>query len=141
MHKFRHLLGCLSACAIATGLAGCGKSGPKRYAVSGDVTWRGKPLDHGGVVFLPEDSSLGSSGGAVIKDGRYSISATSGLLAGRYKVMVTSADPSKAPDPEALPGPAGPLPKDRINPKYNAQTVLFADVTAQGPNKFDFAVD
>jgi len=141
MDQFRRIFGYLCACAVVAGLAGCGDSGPKRYAVSGEVKWRDKPLDHGGIVFLPEESSLGSSGGAVIKDGRYSIAAKGGLLAGRYKVMVTSADPSKAPDPEALPGPAGPLPKDRINPKYNAQTVLFAEVTAQGPNKFDFAVD
>jgi hypothetical protein len=141
MHQVRPIVGFLCACAVVAGFTGCADSGPKRYAVSGEVKWRGKPLDHGGVIFLPEDSSLGSSGGAVIKDGRYSIPATSGLQAGRYKVMVTSADPSKAPDPEALPGPAGPLPKDRINPKYNAQTILFAEVTAQGTNRFDFAVD
>src|SRR5438876_1915524 len=141
MKKFRTLIGYFCACAVLSGLAGCGDSGPKRYAVSGEIKWRGKPLDHGGVIFLPDDSTLGSSGGAVIKDGRYSIPAKGGLLAGRYKVMVTSADPSKAPDPEALPRPAGPLPKDRISPKYNAQTILFAEVTAQGPNTFDFAVE
>src|SRR5437899_5735855 len=132
MCKIRPVLVYLCACALVAGLAGCGDSGPKRYAVSGEVKWRDQPLDHGGVILLPDDSSLGSIGGAVIKDGRYSIPAKSGLLAGRYKVMVTSADPSKAPDPEALPGPAGPLPKDRISPKYNsAQTILFAEVTAE----------
>src|SRR5262245_63510065 len=134
MYPMRHLTACVCACAVVAGLVGCADRGPKRFAVAGEVKWRGKPLDHGGVIFLPEDSSLGSSGGAVIKDGRYSIPAASGLLAGRYKVIVTSADPTKAPDPDALPGPAGPLPKDRISPKYNSQTILFAEVTAQGTN-------
>jgi hypothetical protein len=141
MTRFRPFAGFLCACAAVAGMAGCADGGPKRYAVSGEVKWRGKPLDQGGVIFLPEDPSLGSSGGANVKDGRYSIPAQNGLLPGRYKVMITSADPGKAPDPDALPGPAGPLPKDRVNPKYNAQTVLTAEVTAKGPNTFDFNVD
>jgi hypothetical protein len=28
-----------------------------------------------------------------------------------------------------------------VNPKYNAQTVLTAEVTAEGPNVFNFDVD
>ena len=142
MNPFRTPNGLLCVCAIAVALSGCADSGPKRYAVSGEVKWRGKPLDRGGIIFLPQDSSLGSSGGAVLKDGRYTIPAQKGLLPGQYKVMITSADPSnKEPDPAALPGPSGPLPKDRVKPKYNAQTVLTVDVKAEGPNTFNFDVD
>jgi hypothetical protein len=125
---------------VVAGLAGCA-GGEKRYGVSGVVKWQGRALDQGAITFLPEDPSLGASGGAVIKDGRYRIAARSGLLPGRYKVMVTSADPSKAPDPDAPPGPSGPLPKDRVQPRYNAQTVLTAEVRPEGPNTFDFEVD
>ena len=141
MNRFRPLLGLLCACAVVAGPAGCTGGGAKRYAASGEVKWRGQPLDHGGITFLPEDPSLGASGGAMIKDGRYNVPARDGLLPGRYRVMINSADPSKAPDPDALPGPSGPLPKDRVKPKYNAQTVLTADVTAEGPNVFNFDVD
>jgi hypothetical protein len=122
-------------------MAGCAADGPKRYAVSGEVKLRGQPLDHGAVTFLPEDPALGANGGAVIKNGRYSIPAQNGLLPGRYKVIITSADRSGVIDPDALPGPAGPLPKDRINPRYNAQTTLTAEVKADGPNTFNFDVD
>ena len=45
MHQFRRIFAYLCACAVVAGLAGCGDSGPKRYAVSGEVKWRGKPLD------------------------------------------------------------------------------------------------
>jgi hypothetical protein len=139
MNRFRPLLGLLCGCAVAAGLAGC-DGGPKRYGVSGVVKWRGQALDQGAITFLAEGPQPGA-GGAVIKDGRYRIPARSGLPAGRYKVTVSSADPRKAPDPDAPPGPAGPLPKDRVRPKYNAQTVLTAEVRPEGPNTFDFEVD
>src|SRR5262245_44713871 len=131
----------LGLCAVVAGLTGCTSGGPQRHAISGEGTWRGKPLDHGSIMFLPDEPSLATSGGDRIKDGRYAIAAAKGLLPGRYKVLITSADPSKAPDPDALPGPSGPLPKDRVRPKYNAQTELTADVKAGGPNTFNFEVD
>jgi len=134
-------LSLLCACAVLAGVAGCQGGGPQRYAVSGEVKFQGRPLDQGAVTFLAQDPSLASGGGAMIKDGRYSIPAEHGLLPGKYRVMVTSAAPGAPPDPDAPPGPAGPLPKDRISLKYNAETTLTAEVTAAGPNTFNFAVD
>ena len=141
MNHYRSLVGVLGVCAVAAGLAGCTGGGEKRYAVSGEVKWRSKPLDKGAITFLPEDPSLGAAGGSMIKDGRYDIPARDGLLPGRYKVLITSADPSGASDPDALPGPSGPLPKDRVHPKYNTQTTLIREVKAEGPNTFNFDVD
>jgi hypothetical protein len=131
----------LCACAVVAGLSGCADGGAKRLAVAGGVTWRGQPLDQGAIVFLPDDPSLGASGGAMVKHGRYRIPARDGLLPGRYKVMITSADPGRAPHPEAVPGAPGPLSRDRVHSKFNAQTVLVAEVTATGPNTFDFDVE
>jgi len=140
MHHFRTFGGWLCICLVA-GLAGCGGGGAKRYGVSGVVKWRGKPLDQGAITFLAEDPSLGSGGGALIKDGQYRIEAKEGLLPGRYKVMVTSVDPkNQTPDPDSPPGYL-PVPKDRIQPKYNTQTTLTAEVTAEGKNSFDFEVN
>jgi hypothetical protein len=141
MSLCRTALKLLGVCAVFAGLAGCGDSGAKRYAVSGEVKFQGKPLDQGAVTFLAQDPSLASGGGALIKDGRYSIPAQHGLLPGQYRVMVTSASPGSESDPDALPGPAGPLPKDRISPRYNTQTTLTAEVKAGGPNTFHFEVD
>jgi hypothetical protein len=77
----------------------------------------------------------------LIKDGQYRIEAKEGLLPGRYKVMVTSVDPkNQTPDPDSPPGYL-PVPKDRIQPKYNTQTTLTAEVTAEGKNSFDFEVN
>ena len=133
--------GLLCCCLLVVGVCGCADSGPKRCAVSGIVTWKGKPLDQGVITFLAEDSALGSGGGDMIKDGRYNIPAKQGLLPGRYKVIISSADPrDKAPDPDSPPGYL-PVAKDRIALKYNTKTTLTAEVTPQGQNRFDFDVD
>src|SRR5262245_55278775 len=112
MRTVQSFLVVLAGAALLS-LFGCGGGG-NRCAPSGGVKFRGQPLDQGAITFLPEDPSLGAGGGAMIKDGRYDIPARSGLPPGRYKVMITSADASGATDPDALPGPAGPLPRDRI---------------------------
>jgi hypothetical protein len=122
------------------GILGCADGKPKRYAVSGQVKFQGKPLDQGGITFLGEDLGHGT-GWSAIKDGRYSIPAKEGLLPGRYKVAVNSADPkNRTPDPDSPPGYL-PVPKDRIQSKYNSQTTLSADVTAEGTNTFNFEVN
>jgi hypothetical protein len=139
MTSVRTLSRILCLCAVIVGVFGCADRKPKRYAVSGEVKWQGKPLDQGGITFLGEDLALGS-GWAAIKDGKYSIPGKEGLLVGRYKVSVSSADPrNKAPDPDSPPGYL-PLPKDRIQPKYNTQTTLSAEVKAEGANTFNFEV-
>ena len=140
--KYLHRLGALlCVCLMVTGLLGCADGRAKRCGVAGEVKWKGKPLDHGAITFLAEDPALGSSGGAMITDGHYSILAKEGLLPGRYKVVVTSVDPrNKAPDPDSPPGYL-PLPKDRIQPKYNTQTILTADLKADEQNTFNFEVN
>jgi hypothetical protein len=125
---------------VLIGSFGCADSGPKRYAVSGHVNWKGKPLDQGAITFVGEDTALGI-GGAMIKDGQYSIPAAQGLLAGRYKVTITSSDAkNRVPDPDSPPGYL-PVLKDRIQSKYNTQTTLTAEVQAEGRNTFDFEVN
>ena len=140
MSRFRSRLRWLCVCAVVAGLAGCA-GGDKRHAVSGTVKWQGKPLNQGSINFLPEDPALGTIGGALIKDGQYSIPASQGLLPGRYKVTISSPDPKKALDPDADPGAPGPVYKDRVQPRYNLNTILTADVKADGKNTFDFEVN
>jgi hypothetical protein len=137
MNFFRTLLLWLFIGALVADLSGCSGRG-KHRAISGEVKWRGQPLDRGGITFEPEDPGLGSGGGAMIKNGRYSIPAEHGLLPGRYRVRISSAEPTgKELDLDAPPGPAGPLPKDRIQQKSD----LTAEVMADGPNVLNYEVD
>jgi len=62
-------------CAIVTCVAaGCtSDQGPKRYRVSGEITFDGKPVPHGEIVFTP-DIGKGNS------DRTINISATYGSV-------------------------------------------------------------
>jgi hypothetical protein len=79
-------------------IASCGSEEDvfgKRYPVSGTVTYNGKPLEKGGISFVPEDikSNFGASGAIV--DGKYTLSTggeQDGAPAGKYKVTVTSKE-------------------------------------------------
>jgi hypothetical protein len=137
MKQCHILWGVLSLCFLL-GLSGCGGGGPKRLAITGTVKFQGKPLNQGSITFLSDDPAGAAGGGALITDGQYSIPAQHGLLPGRYKVSIGSADPKKVADPDALPGAPGPVYQDRIPAKYNTKTTLFAEVQADGKNKFDF---
>ena len=82
---------CLLSVAM---LPGCGKSGPKTYAVSGKVTFDGKPVPAGTIRFTP-DAKAGNDGKssvAKIKDGSYSISSSDGVIGGAYKIVIFGYD-------------------------------------------------
>ena len=75
-------------------LAGCG--GEKRYDLSGTVTYKGKPVPEGYIVFEP-DTSKGNTGGpsrAKIIDGKYDTSSSEnvGNLGGPHVVRITGFD-------------------------------------------------
>ena len=85
--------------AVAAGFlicAGCGQhdKGPRRYNLSGTVTYQGKPVPTGEISFLP-DSSQGNTGpGAVafIQDGRYETRRNKGVTPGPTVVIITGYD-------------------------------------------------
>jgi hypothetical protein len=107
----------VSACALCT-LAGCGAdNGLTMGRVSGQVTFKGDPVEFGDILFVP-DGSKGNKGvaamGKIGKDGRYVMSTQEsgdGVIAGFHKVGVRVLDPepvSKADAPEVdVNAPAG----------------------------------
>lgn len=59
--------------AISLGIAGCGPSGPVRFDLEGEVTYQGKPVPAGLIVFNPDTTkgNEGPQGFAHIKQGKY----------------------------------------------------------------------
>ena len=116
-------------------LAGC-DSAPKKYKVSGTVTYKGKPIENGMITFRGDQAGSGA-GGAII-NGKYDIPAEGGLLPGNYKVSINYPDP-KAPQPKPgePPGPEAVTPKEMLPNEYNAATKLTAEIKPQD-NKVDF---
>jgi hypothetical protein len=78
---------------------GCKRSGPELAPVTGKVTYQGKPLPFGSVVFLPESGR--TSTGDIQPDGSFQMVTSGrggGATVGKNKVRIacyTNQDPSK----------------------------------------------
>jgi hypothetical protein len=128
----------LLVCLILT--SGCGSGRPKCIAVSGVVTYRGKPVEGATVMFFPTKSRPAS--GLTDAKGRFtlqSFSAGDGAVLGSHVVCVNKRifdpkspkDTSKATYPKTI----SVLPDRYATP---VQSPLKATVTAEGPNDFSF---
>ena len=137
--------GTVLVCAAAF-LCGCSDplatdySGLGLVEVSGTVTLDGDPLPGATVIFEADDQTY--SFGRTDASGRYELmfnSEKSGVIPGRKIVRITmgpvgeeadAGEPDEGEDSPALPGVAIPA-------RYNAQSELTADVSAEH-NEFDF---
>ena len=94
--SYRNLLRTLPFALAIVSLIGCGGSGdgPTRYAVSGTVTYDGKPVPKGFVTFEPDAAAnnSGPGGGAPIENGSYSTGVEAGVVGGPYKVRIVGYD-------------------------------------------------
>jgi hypothetical protein len=97
------------------------------YPVRGSVTLDSKPLADGVIAFMsPETGDLQD---LKIKDGKYE----GPVRPGKRRVEIRAYRPRKGP-----PKPLEPPPHNYLPNRYNSETTLSADVSPEGPNKFDF---
>ncbi|WP_437221731.1 hypothetical protein SH661x_002451 [Planctomicrobium sp. SH661] len=88
---------CLLLIVCAVTLAGCGSGdsrGPKRFEVKGTVTYQGKPVPYGQIMFEP-DASQGNQGpgsGGTIENGSYLVKSDQGVISGPLKVVISGYD-------------------------------------------------
>jgi len=142
---------------------GCGDDGlPKRYPVSGEVTYNDKPLPHGIINFIPQ-SDKGRAATGTIEEGSYNLTTHipgDGAIPGAYRVTVVAVERTEASKkilartPDAPPGhdqpyygpPSGPqifkankLAKRLVPDKYNTpeKSGLTAEVKEES-NRLDF---
>ncbi len=132
------LLGALLRGLLLVAVVGCTHNG--RVAIEGTVTLDGRPLHEAQIAFFPMPGCTGPTVGGDIIDGRFAIPADKGPLAGNYRVVINKS------------GPTGRQVRDlrrntiideyaQILPaRYNERTELEAEVTAGGPNRFEFAL-
>ncbi|MFI4876367.1 MAG: hypothetical protein ACIALR_13540 [Blastopirellula sp. JB062] len=89
------IAGFLGGAAIIV-IAGCGNVDSGVYHVSGEVTFEGRPVPAGTVLFQP-DASQGASGPAglaIIRDGKYDTADAGGkgIVGGPQRVRITGLD-------------------------------------------------
>ena len=122
------LLCCLAA------VAGCGTGGPKTVPVSGSVTFAGQPVADGEIAFRSADGAKASWAGPIVA-GRYAIKST----VGPKRVEIIAVRPKPGAQPKA--SGEGVINEMYIPARYNLESELTADVTAAGPNDFDFKLE
>jgi hypothetical protein len=111
---------------LAVLVAGCNNR-PSSGAVSGSVSYDGKPLDNGSITFYPVDGSSPTAGG-FIKNGKYTVLK---VPAGMSKVTISG---SKVVGQKKLydtpNSPIAPITEDPLPPKYkdSSKTELTFDV-------------
>lgn len=149
MHRLSISFLALSLLAIA--LPGCNQGGGFS-AVTGTVTFDGKPIKVGTITF--ESVATDSAGGSRmimtrIRDGKYKFESTDGPAPGQHKVAVKAFNEAVAEDT----APAGKNnkqtptretgnvePENYIPPQFNTETTLTVDVTAGLNENVDFSL-
>jgi hypothetical protein len=120
---------------------GCGDK-LNRQAVSGTVTYKGKPILRGTVTFAPLEAGGPTYVSAAIEDGNYSIPKENGPVPGKYQVRFEALDkllygPAIAGDPAP---PPKKLDQEPLPAKYGAASRIEAEVKASAENVLDFAL-
>lgn len=116
-------------------LAGC-QRGPQLGRVTGTVTANGEPVPFAYVVFNPVQPPRSYGSAYADANGRYELKfsqSRNGAQIGKHKVSIIAAKGDE------LPSDARSSAKVKIPGKYNAETVLEADVKP-GNNVIDFAL-
>jgi hypothetical protein len=118
---------------LALFLAGCGRDGPERGVVTGQVKLNGEPLEGADLEFQPPEGS--PSYGTTDEKGRYDLMYTRdkrGAMIGEHTVRITT--PTSGADPRA----AGVAAPQRVPPKYNAPSGGLKREVKPGRNQIDF---
>jgi hypothetical protein len=126
-------------CAIGLlALLGCGHGG--RVSVEGTVTLDGRPLKTGTVQFRPLAGTNGPTAGANVVDGKFVVPPQGGPFLGKFRVEITAVGKTGR-KVSNLTGTGLTDECVQILPsRYNTASELQADVTANGPNHFDFTL-
>jgi hypothetical protein len=130
----------LAAFALAAlALVGCGGGGPQLGIVRGTVSYKGKPVPNGTVMFVPANGP--SATGTINPDGTYTLTtykAGDGAVLGTHKVVVAALADTRG----RLPEDRDPLPPSIVPVKYTniATTDLTRDVK-EGDNQFDLPLE
>lgn len=131
---------------LAAALSGCGgDGGPPRHAARGTVKLDGTPLAAGVIRFIPDLKTGGPAATATIQEGKFSMDADTGPVAGDHRVEIESTgyegfavDDEQAYAERAQKTPRQVIPRNPVPEIYNQRSTLTKTVTPEGPNMFDF---
>jgi hypothetical protein len=141
MFRFRTLSVILLSTAALSALGCGGSSGPDRFPLSGDVSFKGAPVAEGSIRFVPENKSEQPEG-APIKDGKYSTSLTAGkkqVIIEAFRPKDAKANEPKRPGGVPLAGGGAIDTEMYIPEQYNTKSTLEV-VAGPDTSKHDFTL-
>jgi hypothetical protein len=126
--------------ALVVVLVGCSRQdypGPKRFPLSGKVTYDGEPVDAGSISFLPLGGGEQRVSGGPIEGGTYSVPEAQGANAGKHRVEIRwqKLTGKKSRDPQS-----GEIVEQRaegLPAKFHKDSELTAEVSEK-QTTFDF---
>jgi len=135
------VISALVGVTITAVACGCSDDPLGRHAISGSVRVDGQPLASGAINFEPVEGQA-TSGGSIVRSGRYLVPRGGGLVAGKYRVSIHAATPGTGESvaTDALPGDAPHPPSELIPSQWNAASDHFIEIRRQGPFVFEFDV-
>jgi hypothetical protein len=144
LRRWRAALCAVMVSVILT-TAGCSGEELFRQPLSGYVTLDGLPLAKGVIVFYPvknNDLDILVNGGAMVKDGYFSISRRAGLVPGQYHVVIRAAEVrhrrhegrKNSEDDDAVA-------KEVVPARYNSETSLIIEINDTAIKELTFHLD
>jgi hypothetical protein len=116
-------------------VAGCSKGGMTKVVVSGDVSYKGQPVNNGQILFYPTGNTQGPVSGASIKDGHYEAVGKGGVPVGTHRVVINGyraakiANQAAAQAAAAMEGESGTR-EQYLPAKFNDKSTLEVTVDA-----------
>lgn len=122
-------------------LVGCGKNGPPRAAVQGNVQFDGRPLPKGAIRFIPVEGTPGPETATEILAGKYQLAEVNGPPVGKLRVEIRSSGrvPAELVSEQAADKLSTyQLPRDPVPAQYNDRSSLSVEAVAGKINTFNF---
>lgn len=125
----RRLVGAtFSLSVLAFSVAGCSDGKPPNYPLSGAITFEGKPVPEGTIMFIPSDKRSGTAKAEIV-DGKYTLELPAG-----EKLVKVEASRFIGPEDKSL----GVRPRDQYLPdRYNVESKLTTEVKPQNDNVYN----
>jgi hypothetical protein len=114
---------------ILMAAVGCGKSGPPKYPVQGEVRFKNAPIENGTMTLIPKTSTARTAVSPIV-NGKYKTEVT----AGDWTVNIRAVREKGKPDPKG-----GETPREQYIPaKYNGDSKVVITLPS---DKSDFSYD
>jgi hypothetical protein len=133
----RTLLFAVASCGFLVIFAGCGGGGFETAPVNGKITYKGKPLPTGTIIYMPEGDKPAATG-EIKPDGSYILgtyASEDGAVLGKHAIKIYAVEEQG----ERLPEERSPTPGLILPNNYTSfETSGLTAEVKQGQNTFSF---